>query len=138
MYIIVIMIMSSSSKGHSRWFVQHHCVLPVNLLAFLSCNLEFQPILGEKVACASVSPHLYILLYTQVQCWRHSAAALPLRDFSNGLCHVMKITIAESNPYIEFLTGQTFCFSLRVLARNIEMPIMTMLTPLFEACTPPT
>ena len=44
-------------------------------------------------------PHLYTLSYTQLRCY------LPVRqlhsdfgDFSDGVCHITKITIAESNP----------------------------------------
>ena len=35
----------------------------VALLAFISRNPEVRPVLGEKVACATVSLHLYILSY---------------------------------------------------------------------------
>ena len=49
--------------------------------------------LGEKVECAVVSPHLYILSYMLVQCCTpllqlHS----DLRDVSNEVCRVMKTT----------------------------------------------
>ena len=60
--------------------------------------------LGEKIAYAAVSPHLYILSYIHVYCY------LPLwhlhsnfGDFNHGLCCVKKITIAENNHDIEFL-----------------------------------
>ena len=67
----------------------------MSLLAFLSETPKAYPMLGEKVACAAVSPQLYI----QVQCFsplghRH----FDFGDFSNGVCRVMKITTAESNP----------------------------------------
>ena len=38
------------------------------------------------------------------------AAALQSVDFSNGACHVMKTTIAESSPDMELFTQQTFRF----------------------------
>ena len=58
--------------------------------------------LAEQVARATVSSHLYVL--SEVQC------RPPLRrvssdfgSFANGVCHVMEITIAESNPNMELL-----------------------------------
>ena len=65
-----------------------------------------------KVAHATISGHLYTLSCTQVQCYTplqqlHSA----FRDCNRGVfVHVMKSTIAESNPDTELLTQQTFCF----------------------------
>ena len=52
--------------------------------------------LGVTLKCAAVSPHLYILTYTQVKFY----ALLPqlhtaFGDFKNGVCHVMKTTTAE-------------------------------------------
>ena len=44
----------------------------------------------------------------------------------NGVCHVMKIITAESDPAIVLFTQQTFCFTLLVLARVSKMPVMTM------------
>ena len=46
-------------------------------------------------------------------------------DFKNGISHVMKITIAESNPDVGLLTQQTFSFSPCILARDKKMPVMT-------------
>ena len=63
-------------------------------------NLEVHPTLGETVAREAVSPHLYCILpCLQGQCYPlrlqlHS----DLGDFSNGVCHVMKITRVESHP----------------------------------------
>ena len=61
--------------------------------------------LGEKVVCATVSPHLYIHTYIQGQCH------LPLQplcsdfgDFGNGVCHVMNLATAESDADMELLT----------------------------------
>ena len=55
--------------------------------------------MGEKVAYAPVSPHMYILSYMQVRRYP------PLRqlhsdfgDFRTGDCRVMKITMDENNP----------------------------------------
>ena len=39
------------------------------MLAFLSYTFEVHPMLGEKVACAAISPHLYTLSYIQVLCY---------------------------------------------------------------------
>ena len=63
--------------------------------ASLSLNLEVHPMLDEKAAWSAVSPHLYSLSW--VQClpplWRpHS----DFGNFNNWVCHVMKITEAES------------------------------------------
>ena len=92
-------------------------MLAVNVLAFLGYNLEVQPILGEKVACATVSPHLYILSYIHVPRYPpfrqlHSDFGISVMDFVMSLNDY----IAESNPYMEFLTQPTFCFSPTSLA----------------------
>ena len=81
-------------------------------------------------ACATISPHLlYILSYTQMQCYP------PLRqlhsdfgDFSDGVCNVVWITIAESKPDLRLLTQQKFCFSPAVLAGYDKMTTKTMWT----------
>ena len=64
---------------------------------FALCLVVFLTMLGEEVACAAVSPNLYIMSYIKVQCY------LPLRqlhsdfgDFNNGVYHVMKITSRAS------------------------------------------
>ena len=60
---------------------------------------EVDPVmLGEKVTRANQFPHT-CLFYTQVQryppLWQlHSGFG----DFTNRVCHVMKIIIGESNP----------------------------------------
>ena len=38
----------------------------LSLLAFLNQHLEIYPVLGEKLACATISQNMYILLYIQV------------------------------------------------------------------------
>ena len=68
--------------------------------------------LGEKTVDATVSPHLYNRSNIQVQrCYprfrqRHSDYG----DFNNGVGHVVKISIAESNPDSGLLTQPTFGF----------------------------
>ena len=52
------------------------------------------------------------------------AAAVRLQDL--GVCHVMKITIAESIPEMGLLMQQTFCFCPNILARDNQMSIMTV------------
>ena len=78
-----------------------------------------------------------MLLLIKVQCRLYNYRTLwPLhvdfRDFGDGVCHVTKITVAESNPDIEPLTQQTFPSSLIVLARialqNADIQIMTLST----------
>ena len=38
-------------------------------------------------------------------------------DFSNGVCHVTKITTTEHNPNVELFTQQAFCVSPNILSR---------------------
>ena len=69
-------------------------------LAFLSLNPGVHPMLGETVACAAVSPHLYKLSCVKVQrCYNPPLQQLHsyFRDFDNGVCHLTKISIAENN-----------------------------------------
>ena len=61
--------------------------------------------MGERVACAAVSPHLYVQSYTLVRRYQtrrqlHS----DFGDFSNGVRYVMKIAKTKSNPDMELLT----------------------------------
>ena len=87
-------------------------------------NPEIHPGLYEKVVCATISPHLYLLLYP--------CAVLPAprqlqsEGFNNEVCHVMKIAIAQSNPYMELSTQQAFYFSSSVLARGNKTPVETV------------
>ena len=65
-------------------------------------------ILGEKIACAAISTHLYILSYIPVPCYLtlrqlHSDVG----EFNNGVCHIRKTAIADSNPDMGLDT--TFC-----------------------------
>ena len=77
--------------------------------------------LGERVACATASPHLsYIRTYMCRQ------LHFDFGDLNNGVCHIMKIAIAESNPDMGLLAHQTFSCSFDVLARAAKMPITTM------------
>ena len=94
---------------------------------FLGKNPEVHAVLGETVACAVVSPHLYITVVlsmiadlvsphpyvTVALCHsesRHLWCCPPLQqqhcglgDFSNWVCHVRKVAVAETNPYIGLL-----------------------------------
>ena len=74
--------------------------------------------LGEAVECATVSPHLFILSYTQVQCFPFFRQLHP--DFGISVtefCHVMNITIyiAGSNQAWNS-RHDIFCFSPTLLA----------------------
>ena len=53
---------------------------------------------------------------------------LPLQQLhsENRVCHVVKITIAESDPDLGLFTQQTFWFIPDVLAKDVQMPIMTL------------
>ena len=77
------------------------------LLAFLSRNSEIHPVLVEKVACATVSTHLYILSSVQVQfyppCWQLLSDS---GDFSNRVCHYY----GWKGSWL--WTQRTFCLSL--------------------------
>ena len=74
--------------------------------AAVSPHLYIQP--AEKVACATVSPHLYIQP-TETAC----AVTLPCQLFQHGVGHACKIAMAESYPDMELFTQHTFClFSL--------------------------
>ena len=56
------------------------------------------------------------------------------RDFSGGVCQVMKTTTAESNPDMTVLLQQTPCFSPKVLATD-KMAIMSWLqTTRWQSC----
>ena len=46
-------------------------------------------------------------------------------DFNNGVCHVLKITVVESNPDMGLLTKQTVCFSPDLLATANTTSTMT-------------
>ena len=47
-----------------------------------------------------------------------------LGDSNYGVCHIMKITIAESNTDQGLLLQQPFCFNPSVLAGANKMPII--------------
>ena len=80
----------------------------------------------EKGARATGSPpctycHTYILLYIRTAI--HTSVLLlttqqlysDFRGFNNGVCNVIRITITESNPAMELLAQQTFCFRPNIL-----------------------
>ena len=88
--------------------------------------------LSEKVACETVSPqpvHTHCRTCIQVQGYATPATPLRLRaDSSNGVSHVMKITVDESNRKTDLVKQQAFCLSPGVLARGNKMSVKTMLT----------
>ena len=111
-------------KWHAVWYrhVFVNCAW-----AFHSWNPQVHPLLVRKGGiCNHFPPQLYILLCIQVPCcpllWRLKSN---FGDFSNVVCSIIKITIAESNPDTELLTHQMFCFSPSILARDSKMPVMT-------------
>ena len=65
--------------------------------------------------------HTYILLYIRTAI--HTSVLLlttqqlysDFRGFNNGVCNVIRITITESNPAMELLAQQTFCFRPNIL-----------------------
>ena len=92
-------------------------------------ELEWGPpsVWEEGSVCNRFPTPVCILSYILVQCylqlWQlHS----DFGDFSNEVCHVTKITTAESNPYMGLLTQQTFCFLPDVFSTENNLPIMTM------------
>ena len=82
---------------------------------------------GERVASAAISPHLCTLSYIQMHYY------LPLQqlhfsfgDFSNRVCHFLKIFVVESSLDMGLLIQQTVCSSPKVLASANMMMIMTV------------
>ena len=64
--------------------------------------------LGETLACATVSPLSYILSNIQVRFYPPLRRLHPdFGDFNNGACHVMTImsTVAESNRDMELFNA---------------------------------
>ena len=64
----------------------------------------------------------------------HTTAVLPatlpnLRDFSSGVCCVVKTAIGDSHPNMGLRMQQAFCFRSSVLAGDTMMPVMTMSVP---------
>ena len=61
----------------------------------------------------------------QVQCYLPLLQlGSELNDFNNGVCHVMKTAIAETNPDAGLVN--ILCFSLSVLAEDNKMLTMTI------------
>ena len=56
--------------------------------------------MGETVECAAISPHLYIQSCMQAQCYQplHQLHS-DFGNFNNGVCRVMKLTIAKVNAH---------------------------------------
>ena len=72
-------------------------------IAFLSYNSdEVYPLLGEKVACAAISPHMRILVIP-ASTYQSDSCILTSGGISNEVCHSMRITVAESNPDVGLL-----------------------------------
>lgn len=81
-----------------------------------SCSYydEVRPIQNQKVACANISSHWYILSYIQIQC---NPSGWQLRsyfaDFNDGVFNVVKISPAKvvltwdsfNTPNIRFTHG---------------------------------
>ena len=60
-----------------------------------------------------VSPYQHMLwVYKYSRTHPSSSCTLDFTDFSNGVCHVTKITTAYSKPHIKlFVSQKAFCFS---------------------------
>ena len=119
----------NSRRVHSLMWSSHlFLCLPCLfcLLAFFIQNSTVHPIMSERIACAAVSPHLYILSYLQAQCYPPLRQLHPyVGDFNAGVCHVIKIILADCNPNMGLLTQWRFCLSPDVLTSANNMPIMT-------------
>ena len=80
------------------------------LKLFSADTPEVHPVLGKKFAHATVSPRMCVLSYIPVQyhCFffsSFSGSCTPTSgDLSNGVCDVVQITMAASNPSDEILT----------------------------------
>ena len=59
--------------------------------------------LGEKTACAAISPHSYLQRYLPLWLLRSD-----FLDFDHNVCHIMNFTIAERNPDLGLLIQQAF------------------------------
>ena len=111
-----------------RLVIQHYlsndvCFLWLYMVVTL-CSLdrairlkpEVHPVFGERVACGAVSLNLHILSDIRVQCCPPlSPLHSDFGDLSNGVCHVMKIDIAESHPDMELLAQRAFGFSTAII-----------------------
>ena len=62
---------------------------------------------GEEVACATVSTHLWTDCHnTETRCYPPpQQLRSDFGGFHNGVCHVMKITTAESDPDLGLLAN---------------------------------
>ena len=91
-------------------------------LAFLIKIPDIKPLLDEKAAHATVSPHATYMYTYKCHITRHYCCS---GDFSNGVCHVMKIAIVECYPDMGLITSNVWLSPQR-LARDNKMPVMTM------------
>ena len=61
--------------------------------------------LGEKVVCVTI-PCTCIL--SHIMCVQSYSLHSSVRDFSNGVCYVMQVSVTKCNPDMELLS-MTFC-----------------------------
>ena len=72
-----------------------------------------QPKVRTKAIQTTITSHRHTHTHTHTR--THTHTLTHFRDFNTGVCHVTKITTAESNPGM--LTQQTLRFSTNVLDR---------------------
>ena len=101
------------------------------LSAFLSWNSEVHTMLGEKEACATASPHLYIRTY-KCSVTQYSSSCIPSSEIST-LEWVMSWRLLWLKVVQTWDTWYIICFSFNVLARANRVPILTMSYPLTKA-----
>lgn len=92
--------------------------------------------LGKRVACAAVSPHLYILSYVQVQCYLTHSGSCTQTSGTWIMEFVMSrrlLSTIESNPDMGHLRQETVCFSPDMVATATKVPLVTMSVTLIGA-----
>ena len=105
------------------------CVcLSVGLLAFLRENSDVHPILGARVACATISPQLYVYFHTcKCSLTRTSGSCTPTSEISimefvmSGRLLLLKVTLTWDplhNKHLALTPGVLACVS--------DMSIMTV------------
>ena len=83
--------------------------------------------LAERAACSSVSPHFYVLSYIQMQGYQSLRQLhFDSRDHNSGVCHVMKITIAESNPDVGFEHNKRFALTPKIWLQSLRCQLATV------------
>ena len=82
----------------------------------------------DETVCMQLFPHTRMCCPTS-RCGlaRHSGGCtLDFRDFSNGVCHVMKMTIADRNAGVGLL-AQHFALAAMLWRETVtRLPTMTM------------